>query len=274
MIRKVSAIHAGIPASDGAGVRLTRLLHTPELEHLDPFLLLDQFKSDDPNAYIAGFPSHPHRGFETLTYLLHGEMEHQDSHGGHGILRAGGVQYMTAGRGIIHSEMPRQQDGLLWGFQLWINLPAASKMQPAAYWDIPASQIPQVDFPGGHARVIAGELLGVRGPAPERSTRVQYWDVALSDQAVLPLPGDLAAMIAVYAGQVEVSGQRLTAPQLTAPHLATLTTGDELALAGDGRLLVIAGLPIGEPVARQGPFVMNTRQQILEAFSDYRAGRF
>lgn len=269
MTRKVSAIHPGIPASDGAGVRLTRLLHTPELEHLDPFLLLDQFKSDDPSAYIAGFPSHPHRGFETLTYLLHGEMEHQDNHGGRGVLRAGGVQYMTAGRGIIHSEMPRQQDGLLWGFQLWINLPAADKMQPAAYWDIPADQIPQVEFPGGHARVIAGELLGVRGPAPERSTRVQYWDVALSGPAALPLTRDLEAMIAVYAGHVEVSGRRLTAP-----HLATLTSGDDLKLEGDGRLLVIAGLPIGEPIARQGPFVMNTRKEILEAFNDYRAGRF
>jgi redox-sensitive bicupin YhaK (pirin superfamily) len=278
--RSVTKIITGQPTSDGAGVRLNRVIGTPALEQLDPFLLLDEFKSDRPGDYLAGFPDHPHRGFETVTYMLAGAMEHRDHSGNQGELIAGSVQWMTAGRGIVHSEMPRQRDGLMWGFQLWVNLPARDKMIAPRYQDIPSERIPEVKLAEGvTARVIAGEADGARGPVEGIATQPAYLDVRMAPGAVvaLPLTPGHSAFAYVYEGRVTL-GPASGAQEVSAGQLATLSDGDTLRAAtssgAPGRFLLLAARPLREPIARYGPFVMNTREEILQAVEDYRSGQF
>jgi redox-sensitive bicupin YhaK (pirin superfamily) len=266
--------------SDGAGVRLRRSLGGPELSQLDPFLLLDEFKTDDRNDYIAGFPDHPHRGFETVTYMLAGAMRHRDSRGNEGELTGGGIQWMTAGRGIIHSEMPRPEDGLLWGFQLWVNLPASDKMREPRYQDIPPEDVPEVTTPdGARLRVVAGEAAGAVGPVTAVVTQPLYLDVHLGDGGRLRqrIPEGHSAFAYVFEGEVELGGDGKSGGERVASgHLAVLGDGDEVAAratGGPARFLVVAAKPIGEPVARYGPFVMNTRAEIAQAVQDFSEGR-
>jgi redox-sensitive bicupin YhaK (pirin superfamily) len=278
--RRVATIITGQPTSDGAGVRLTRMIGTPALEQLDPFLLLDEFKSDRADDYLAGFPDHPHRGFETVTYMLAGAMEHRDHAGNQGELVPGSVQWMTAGRGIVHSEMPRQRDGLMWGFQLWVNLPARDKMIAPRYQDIPPGRIPEVRLAEGVvARVIAGAVDGARGPVEGIATQPVYLDIRMAPGSVVevPLMPGHNAFAYVYEGRLTlgpVSGVR----EVGAGQLATLTDGDSLRAAtgsnAPARFLLLAARPIGEPIARYGPFVMNTREEIMRAVEDYRSGQF
>jgi redox-sensitive bicupin YhaK (pirin superfamily) len=272
--RRIVKTVSAVPTSDGAGVRLNRAIANAELDHLDPFLLLDEFRSDDPDDYIAGFPDHPHRGFETVTYMLAGEMEHADHAGNRGLLRGGGAQWMTAGRGIIHSETPKQEDGLMWGFQLWVNLPAASKMTAPRYQDIEPSAIPEVKIEGGLVRVVAGSFGGVTGPVQGIVTDPLYLDVRLDPDGGFDtsLPRDHAAFIYPYQGAGTLGGDRLE-PRT----LGILSTGETIGVtAGDGglRFLCVAARPLNEPIARYGPFVMNTREEVHQAFDDFRSGRF
>lgn len=275
--RSVESVLRAQPASDGAGVRLLRNLGPALHQRLDPFLMLDEFKSDRPDDYIAGFPDHPHRGFETVTYMLAGAMRHQDSRGHTGHLRGGDVQWMRAARGIIHSEMPEQDAGLMHGFQLWINLPAAEKMQPATYEDIAAARIPAVAFENGaRAKVIAGAFAGARGPAPASSTSPLYVDVVLpaGSQLGVPLAVSDNAFLYVYNGEVDIGAPP---SRVRAAHLAVLgneagADGVTVASAAGARFLLLAGRPIGEPIVQYGPFVMNTREEISQAFADYQSG--
>jgi hypothetical protein len=267
---------AGMPASDGAGVKLSRIIGQPALPDLDPFLMLDAFGSDDPAAYIAGFPSHPHRGFETVTYMLAGRMRHRDNVGNEGLLGPGSVQWMTAGRGIVHSEMPEQESGLMQGFQLWVNLPAKDKMTSPRYQDIPADQVPTVDLGGGaSAKVLAGELAGVRGPVDPGATQPIFFDLTLQPGATarIPLPAGHNAFVYVFEGAAQVGD---SAEALAAGRVGVLSPGPDVlltALSG-ARLILVAGKPLREPVAKHGPFVMNTQAELVQAFEDFRAGRF
>ncbi len=267
---------AGMPASDGAGVQLNRIIGQPALPDLDPFLMLDEFGSDDPKAYIAGFPSHPHRGFETVTYMLAGRMRHKDNAGNEGLLGPGSVQWMTAGRGIVHSEMPEQDHGLMQGFQLWVNLPAKDKMTAPRYQDIAAAQVPTADLGGGvKARVLAGEIAGVRGPVDPGATQPIFLDVTLPAGAAasIPLPAGHNAFVYVYEGEASVGDP---AEPLGKGRIGVLSPGETVKL-GSGkaaRLILVAGKPLREPVAKAGPFVMNTQAELIQAFEDYRAGRF
>jgi redox-sensitive bicupin YhaK (pirin superfamily) len=278
--RTVAKIITGQPTSDGAGVRLTRIIGTPALEQLDPFLLLDEFKSDRPDDYLAGFPDHPHRGFETVTYMLAGAMEHRDHAGNRGELVAGSVQWMTAGRGIVHSEMPRQRDGLMWGFQLWVNLPARDKMIAPRYQDIAPERIPEVKLAEGVvARVIAGKAGGARGPVEGIATQPVYLDVRMSPGARvdLPLTPGHNAFAYVYEGRLTL-GAASRAQEIAAGQLAALSDGDSLrAMTGSdapARFLLLAARPLREPMARYGPFVMTTREEIMQAVDAYRNGTF
>ncbi|MGB3269006.1 MAG: pirin family protein [Rhodanobacter sp.] len=266
----------GTDTSDGAGVKLKRVIGQPGLDMLDPFLLLDEFRSDSADDYIAGFPEHPHRGFETVTYMLAGHMRHGDNHGNRGDLVPGSVQWMTAGRGILHSEMPQQENGLMWGFQLWVNLPAKDKMTAPRYQDIGPQQIPVLHpAEGVEVKLIAGELAGATGPVEGIATAPVYLDVSLQPRAqfALKLPLGHHGFAYVFEGDaVLVGGERLQRSEL-----GVLSDGDQLQLAGGdqaSRLLVVAGKPLNESVARYGPFVMNTQAQIHEAIADFRAGRF
>ncbi len=249
-----------------------RSLGTPALRNLDPFLMLDHFSSDNPDEYIAGFPDHPHRGFITFTYMLDGHMEHRDSMGNRGDLKAGGVQWMKAASGVIHSEMPQQTNGLMRGFQLWINLPAREKMSAPAYQEFSAAAIPEGVSDGARVRVLAGEFNATRGVIDDPATDVHYLDVALEADAHFSLPlGDThTAFIYVFEGSARLAGENL------ATHaLAVLGSGDTVAIqagAVGARLILVAGRPIGEPVVQHGPFVMNTRTEIEQAFADYQAG--
>jgi len=279
--RKLERIIESAPTSDGAGVKLRRSLGQSPFSRHDPFLMLDAFSSFDPNDYIAGFPSHPHRGFETVTYLLDGHMLHEDHLGHRGDLKSGAVQWMTAGRGIIHSEMPQQEQGRLRGFQLWINLPRSEKMKPASYRDIDPAEIPVVALiGGGHAKVIAGTLEqeGKQVPGPIRglSTDPLYLDVELPAGAAFaqPVPGDHNAFLYVFEGSASV-GAADAAKTLNTHSAGILSPGDEVAVrAGTqgARFLLLAGRPIGEPVVQYGPFVMNTREEIEQALRDYQSG--
>ena len=267
---------AGMPASDGAGVKLKRIIGQPALPDLDPFLMLDAFGSDDPTAYIAGFPSHPHRGFETVTYMLAGRMRHKDNAGNEGLLGPGSVQWMTAGRGIVHSEMPEQDSGLMQGFQLWVNLPAKDKMTAPRYQDIAASQVPEVRLEGGAiAKVLAGEIAGVHGPVDPGATQPIFLDLRLpaGSATTVPLPEGHNAFVYVFEGAAEVGE---AAERLADGRIGVLSTGSQvrLASAAGGRLILVAGKPLREPVAKHGPFVMNTRAELAQAFEDYQAGRF
>lgn len=271
--RRIERLVSAVATSDGAGVRLSRAIANGELDHLDPFLLLDEFRSDDPNDYIAGFPDHPHRGFETVTYMLAGKMEHGDHAGNRGLLTGGGAQWMTAGRGIIHSETPRQDDGLMWGFQLWVNLPASHKMSPPRYQDIEPSAIPEVKIDGGLVRVVAGAFGGATGPVQGIVTEPLYLDVRLEPggRFETTLPDSHTAFVYAYEGRGLVGGSAV--PVKT---LGILSPGEQVrAEASDQgfRFLCIAAKPLREPIARYGPFVMNTREEIMQAFEDYRSGR-
>ncbi len=275
--RRVIWSGRGMPASDGAGVKLTRVIGQPALPDFDPFLMLDEFGSDDPAAYIAGFPDHPHRGFETVTYMLDGRMRHRDNKGNEGLLVSGSVQWMTAGRGIVHSEMPEQEHGLMRGFQLWLNLPARDKMTAPRYQDIPPEQIPSVVLADGAvAKVIAGEVGGVRGPVDPGATEPLYADIVLQPgaEAALALPVEHAAFVYVYEGAAQVGSP---AQSVARGVIAVLSPGEALALVGGApgaRLILVAGKPLREPVAKYGPFVMNTAQELHQAFADFQAGRF
>jgi redox-sensitive bicupin YhaK (pirin superfamily) len=274
-LRKVVSVVTGRPASDGAGVKLTRVIGTPELDHADPFLLLDEFRSDDANDYLAGFPDHPHRGFETVTYMLAGSMEHRDHKGNRGLLGPGSVQWMTAGRGIVHSEMPRQEAGLMWGFQLWVNLPARLKMCEPRYQDIPADRVPTAQAGGGvQVKVVAGEAAGARGPVEDIVTQPLYLDVTLAPGVAFEqaLPEDHTGLVYVFEGSASV-GER----ELRRGQLGVLGEGDAVRVSAgsqQGRFLLLAAQPLREPVARYGPFVMNTRVELQQAVDDFRAGLF
>jgi redox-sensitive bicupin YhaK (pirin superfamily) len=273
--RSLQKVIPSIPASDGAGVKLRRSLGASQLARHDPFLMLDEFYSDDPKDYLAGFPSHPHRGFETVTYMLDGHMQHKDSGGNTGDLGPGDVQWMTAARGIIHSEMPQQSEGRMRGFQLWLNLPAKEKMKPAAYRDIAASEIPVATLrPGVTVKVIAGTLGETAGPVQGRSTDPRYFDVHLEPRVVFeaPLPAGHNAFLYAYEGEVLVGADRKSLPHRAA---GLLSDGNSVRIeAGDkgARMLLLAGKPIREPVVQYGPFVMNTREEIEQAIADYQAG--
>ncbi len=257
---------------------MSRVIGTPTLEDLDPFLLFDEFRSDASADYVAGFPDHPHRGFETVTYMMSGTMEHRDHVGNHGVLESGSVQWMTAGRGIIHSEMPRQNSGLMWGFQLWVNLPASEKLCAPRYRDIAPDAIPERAFKGGRVRVIAGEFEGVRGAVEGISVEPLYLDVALGPQVEhrIQIPRGHNACIYVFDGHVQVLGST-RATQVSRGKLGVLGGEGELYVRSSplgSRMLVLAGRPLREPVARYGPFVMNTRAELQQAVEDLRSGRF
>jgi redox-sensitive bicupin YhaK (pirin superfamily) len=281
-IRRLQHIIHSVATSDGAGVSLRRSLGQSQSARVDPFLMLDEFSSDDPDDYIAGFPSHPHRGFETVTYMLDGHMLHEDHLGNRGDLLPGGAQWMTAGRGIIHSEMPQQESGRMRGFQLWINLPAAEKMKPAHYRDIRPEEIPQVALPGGgEVRVIAGSLMvddrEVAGPVQGLSTEPLYIDVRLPAGAcfVHDLAGGHNAFVYAYEGSLTI-GPADDARVLSSQDAGVLSSGGQVeisASAGPARFLLLAARPLGEPVAQHGPFVMNTREEIEQAIADYRSNR-
>jgi quercetin 2,3-dioxygenase len=279
--RTVTRIVKAQPTSDGAGVRLFRTIGSQALDSVDPFLLLDEFKSEQSNDYLAGFPDHPHRGFETVTYMLAGSMQHKDHKGNEGNLVAGSVQWMTAGRGIIHSEMPKQDNGLMWGFQLWVNLPAAEKMTAPRYQDIPPENVPETTLDNGtKIRVIAGESAGLRGAVQGIVTDPLYLDVHVPRNTThsLPVQKGHTALCYVFGGQGQFGatdndpGQRIVAQQL-----ALLSDGEELTVKTENesvRFLLLAGKPLREPIARYGPFVMNTREEIIKAFEDYQRGAF
>jgi redox-sensitive bicupin YhaK (pirin superfamily) len=287
--RHIEQVVRAREVSDGAGVRLKRTIGAPGLDHVDPFLLLDEFRSDNAGDYLAGFPNHPHRGFETVTYMLAGAMEHRDHMGNRGLLDAGSVQWMSAGRGIIHSEMPRQENGLMWGFQLWVNLPARDKMRAPHYQDIPPDAVPEVALPsGGSVRVIAGAFEGVDGAVRHSrdaagavdlgGTDPQYLDVRVPADARVTLPVTLGhrAFAYVYDGDAWLGVDAGEGTRIGASELATLSDGDTLELragVSGARLLLIAGRPLREPIERHGPFVMNTRAEIMQAVRDYQSGR-
>ena len=265
----------GLPTSDGAGVKLTRLIGQPMLDMLDPFLLLDAFGSERGTDYIAGFPEHPHRGFETVTYMLAGRMRHRDNQGNSGLLVAGGAQWMTAGAGLIHSEMPEQSDGEMRGFQLWVNLPATHKMIAPRYQDIAPEQIPVLTpAAGASVRLIAGEVFGARGPVQGILTQPLFVDIALAASATLTLT--LPAAHTAFVHAFEGAGMQVGDTWLAAQELGVLGAGEQIELrAADAptRLILVAAAPLHEPVARYGPFVMNTRAQIEQAVADFRNGR-
>ena len=280
----VARVLRGTPTSDGAGVKLTRVIGGPQLDMLDPFLLLDEFGTDRAEDYIAGFPEHPHRGFETVTYMLDGRMRHKDNHGNEGLLVPGSVQWMTAGRGLVHSEMPEQEAGRMRGFQLWVNLPASAKMTQPRYQEFAPERIPVVaPAPGVSVKVIAGavedaEGRAVPGPIVQPATDPLYVDISLDADAAwrLALPQGHSAFAYVFEGTASL-GEGDEARALPAQQLGVLGGGDLLEMrAGNhgARLIVVAGRPLREPVARYGPFVMNTKEQVMQAFVDFQEGRF
>ncbi|MFM2483593.1 pirin family protein [Celerinatantimonas yamalensis] len=275
--RDIARLVDGMPTSDGAGVKLTRMIGTQTLSHLDPFLMLDCFESDQPDDYLAGFPSHPHRGFETVTYILNGRMRHKDNHGHEGVIEEGGIQWMTAGHGVIHSEMPEQKEGLLKGFQLWVNLPAKDKMCPPHYQEHSKETIPhEIDEQGNLIRVIAGKTAqGTVGPVQTEATAAGYFDISLVAGAhlIMPMPSERIGFIYTIEGRVKLSKNG----QSTAPYqLAELSDGDAIEIISEqpARILLVTGRAIKEPIAWGGPFVMNTRDEVLQAFDDFRANRF
>ncbi len=270
--RAIKELIASRATSDGAGVRMNRAIGNELLSELDPFLLLDNFGTDDPNDYIAGFPDHPHRGFETVTYMIQGLMRHRDSKGNEGLLQPGGVQWMTAGRGIIHSEMPEQTKGEMSGFQLWVNLPAEKKMCEPRYQEFSPDEVPHVEVSKDvHVRVIAGRVGNIVGPVNEIDIEPVYLDIELTSGASFSanLPKNHTAFVYVFQGDVEV-GSKL----VPLNHLGILTKGEEVILRGlgGGRLILVAGKPFGEPIARYGPFVMNTADEIRQAIRDFQQG--
>ncbi|WP_375284532.1 pirin family protein [Marinicauda pacifica] len=274
-IRTLKQITRGMPASDGAGVKLTRMLGTPSLRTLDPFLMLDHFHSDNPGDYLAGFPSHPHRGFETVTYMIAGKMRHKDNKGHEGVIEPGGVQWMTAAGGIIHSEMPEQEDGLMSGFQLWINLPKAEKMKPAGYQEFDEAGIPADERDGVVAKVVTGKTsTGVEGPVGGVTVEPFYAELRMEAGAVFeePIGDEKTTFAAVHTGSISVEGQTLDTSELGVfgpGKTVRFTAGPEGA-----RVMLAAGKPIGEPIVWAGPFVMTTEGEVRQAMADFQNGRF
>lgn len=274
--RSVEQLVAGRATSDGAGVKLTRILTQNLQRRLDPFLMLDAFGSDHPDDYIAGFPDHPHRGFETVTYMIAGKMLHRDSAGHEGLLNNGDVQWMTAGRGVIHSEIPQQQEGVMEGFQLWLNLPARDKMCAPWYRDIPHAQLPRFTTDGGAtAIVIAGASHGVTGAVTRAATAPLYLDLHLPAGRAFTqaLPDTHNAFVYVYRGAISIGGQQVPAQRMAILRNTSGTDGVHICANGDAKVLLLAGQPLQEAIAQYGPFVMNTEAEIHQAIQDFRAGR-
>jgi len=274
--RAVERVIAGQPTSDGAGVKLTRVLTQPLQRRLDPFLMLDAFGTDDPKDYIAGFPNHPHRGFETVTYMIAGRMRHRDNAGHEGLLTNGSVQWMTAGRGIVHSELPEQEDGRMEGFQLWLNLPAKDKMRAPWYRDIATEEIPEFTTDEGvRVRVVAGASHGVDGAMQREVTEPLYLDIELPAGASFAqaLPAGHNAFVYVYRGGVKVEGTDVPVQRMA---ILDNNGGDGVRITAPAasRVLLIAGKPLNEPIAQYGPFVMNSNEEIFQAVQDYQNGRF
>jgi redox-sensitive bicupin YhaK (pirin superfamily) len=273
MKRSVTQIIQGQKTSDGDGVNLNRVIGTRQLPYVNPFLMLDEFGSDAASDYIGGFPDHPHRGFQTVTYMLDGKMRHHDNKGNAGVVGPGDVQWMNAGSGLIHSEMPEQTEGMMRGFQLWINLPAAEKMSKPAYQEISADQFPVVDIGGASVKIIAGEAGGVKGPI-SASGQPLYIDVTVNDGVTFTqeLNSEHSAFLYVYEGSVAVNDKSLQSGML-----GLLEDGDEVSVVGtsnSSKFILLSAMPIDEPVARQGPFVMNTQNEIRQAIIDFTEGRF
>lgn len=274
--RTISKVYAGMPTTDGAGVKLTRMVGTAELDMIDPFLMLDRMDSDDPSAYIAGFPNHPHRGFETVSIMHEGQMRHEDSVGNSGLLKPGDVQWMTAGRGIIHSEIPEMLEGRMSGFQLWVNLPAKHKMVAPKYQDIPAEQIPTVSEDGSAVRVIRGTYNDITGPA-ESLMPVRILDVTVdagANWSITPNE-DNAFFICVHEGAISVVDGNGESQEVSAPSVVTFEGDGDIKLSvtsAGANLLYCEGTPLNEPIARYGPFVMNTHSEIRQAVDDYNNG--
>lgn len=274
--RSIERIIQGIATSDGAGVKLTRVLSAELQQRLDPFLLLDAFGSDNPDDYIAGFPDHPHRGFETITYMLSGQMRHRDNAGNEGLLGSGGVQWMTAGRGVIHSEIPEQKNGLMEGFQLWLNLPSHKKMSEPWYQDFPTSTIPEyVTAQNVTVRVIAGNSHDVTGAVTRETTEPLYLDIHIPTDADISvqIPASHNAFIYVYRGAAHIGKTSVTAKHMAILSNTVETDGVTLSATEVTRLILIAGKPLKEPIVQYGPFVMNTQQEIHQALNDFNSGR-
>jgi redox-sensitive bicupin YhaK (pirin superfamily) len=274
--RSVERLINGQFVTDGAGVKINRVLTQPLQRRLDPFLMLDAFGSDKPGDYIAGFPEHPHRGFETITYMIAGSMKHQDSQGNQGLITDGGVQWMTAGRGVAHSEMPAQTDGRMEGFQLWLNLPAKDKMMAPWYADIPHEAVPSfVTAEGASVKVIAGASHGVAGAVQRAFTEPLYLDITLPACAVFEqaIPPGHNAFLYVFRGQVVAGEQNVPEARMAIFSNSAGADGVKIVAAKDSRLILIAGRPLNEPIAQYGPFVMNTQAEIVQAVEDFRAGR-
>jgi len=275
--REIERIVEGVATSDGAGVKLTRVLTGKLQKRLDPFLMLDAFSSDNPDDYIAGFPDHPHRGFETVTYILSGRMRHRDSAGNEGLLESGGVQWMTAGRGVIHSEIPEQKDGVMEGFQLWLNLPSHHKMVDPWYRDFPSAEIPEyVTQQGVTVRVIAGTSNGVAGAVTREITEPLFLNIHVPGGAEFStmLPDTYNAFIYVYRGAVTVYDVQVASRRMGILSNASGVENVTIAAKEDARLILIAGKPLNEPIVQYGPFVMNTQQEIHQALDDFGSGRF
>ncbi len=274
--RRVEQLVVGRPTSDGAGVKLTRLLTQDLQRRLDPFLMLDAFGSENPDDYIAGFPDHPHRGFETVTYMIAGRMLHRDSAGHEGLLGPGDVQWMSAGSGLVHSEIPQQEEGVMEGFQLWLNLPGRDKMSPPWYRDIPHVELPQFTTPKGvRVTVIAGTSHGITGAVTRAATQPLYLDLHLPSGSAFEqiLPKGHNAFCYVYRGSVTVAGRNVPMQRMAILDNDPEADGVQLAASADARVILIAGQPLNEPIAQYGPFVMNTEAEIYQAIQDFRAGR-
>ncbi|NLB31865.1 MAG: pirin family protein [Alcaligenaceae bacterium] len=275
--RQIEQVYRGQETSDGAGVKLTRLLSNNLQRRLDPFLMLDCFGSDNPDDYIAGFPNHPHRGFETVTYMIEGRMLHRDSSGNEGLLENGGVQWMTAGSGLIHSEIPQQEEGVMRGFQLWLNLAAKDKMTKPWYKDYQSPDLPKYTTNEGIAvTVIAGSSNGVEGAVQRDNTEPLYLDVHVpaGKSFTTAIPASHNAFIVVYEGKLTVNGATVEATQLALLTNAPEADGIALTATEDCRVIIVAGKPLNEPIVQHGPFVMNSREEIMEAFNDFQAGKF
>ncbi len=268
-MRTIERIIRGRAVSDGAGVDIRRVVGLPGADYIDPFLMFDDFRNDDPKGYVAGFPPHPHRGFETVTYMLKGKMRHQDSNGNSGVLADGAVQWMTAGKGILHSEMPEQTDGSLWGFQIWLNLPQRLQMSEPKYQDIPADAITVFSDTGVDYRLVAGELFGHHGPAETHLPTLMV-DVSVSGGSTeIPIADGHTAILFCFEGALQIGGETITDGDL-----AVLSGDQAVAIQGEhGRGLLLASEPLNEPIARQGPFVLSNEGELKKAFIDYQLGQ-
>ncbi|MFQ3236525.1 MAG: redox-sensitive bicupin YhaK (pirin superfamily) [Paraglaciecola sp.] len=271
--RQITQVVSGQNTSDGGGVKLKRIIGQGALPRLDPFLMLDEFGSDQPEDYLAGFPEHPHRGFQTVTYMLAGKMQHTDSRGNVGMIESGGLQWMNAGKGIIHAEMPQQSEGLMRGFQLWINLPATHKMSDPSYQDIPQADIPVLEVNSGlHVKVLAGTYGDISGPVNTQAVKPLFVDILFhsTQTTAVPLEQGSTAFVYCYQGSVHIGEHQLVQGQL-----GVLSDGEQVELVGqpDARCILVSGQPINEPIVQYGPFVMNTQQEIDQALQDYRSGK-